>query len=1131
MLFSTSATGRLAAVLGILALPPIVLSGCAASVTHGTQASSPSSPVSVSVTPTSAMLSPSASQTFQANITNDRLNEGVTWTLKQYGTACNPACGSISVTPTQATYAAPTAVPQSFAVTLEAISMLDPTKSAVAAITIAASAPSQPSVSITPASVTLLPSATQEFQSNVTNDPKNEGVSWTLTQSGAACSPGCGTIVGSTAQMAIYSAPAIPPNPAAAMITATSLADGTQSASASIAVSLATSPQGSGAWVDITQYGARSITTAPTATAACTSGSTSVGLSSNGWPQDFTQFENGDSIRLDNCGQPTQMKPPTGVTVSPGMNAGGSLALSDPSPGTTPYSYQVIACDKFGGCSSASAVANTTNGAATLGRISAKILQMSLKNNTMTVNTVGPHGFAKGARIHIDYFSTQTAAFEGSYIIATVPSQTAFTFLTSIDSRIPGTPTLDTSGGTVAGFNCNVVSWRSQPNVWKYFIYGRSAGAATRLGAADPGTTSWQDYGSPMMDGMSFPSFVPAVPPSSVSNQYLLTKISGGGGSNAIRVADPAVNTTSNVAARMGSDAAILQAFQAARDGTIFIPSGTFQIAGYLDLHEDVPVYVMQAGVLQVADTLQIPGGSHWSGWGPTSLTQFQESPTPYITGLPGSYPTVYLGSGTGGQVQFDHIAFSSNAANGALLFYADSGVSLNFDYVTFAAGVGPGYMHRHIILRTGGFDYNFSNCTFTTAQPTLTMADMGAVVLPSVLLAPDNSAGPSNSIATGDLHVSSSWFVGKSAIEITATQFTGGEPGAEFNDIQTQNGLLPIFIATNYPYANTVVNSAASFNGFSPADYPTPMTGNWAANTMRVSLQNLSNVPAGSRPLLVGNPTVLTSQTGGTASSGPPGGGWYSAGGSQVGYLLPPPSGPPSLSIGPGGDVPVGSHSYQTTWTDAFGNSTTAGPSATVNIPAGMQSVVLTPSAAPDGAMGWQYYRDGALAGPSSVVCGPFPIGASETDTLPAPACGNSEPSQNNAMSSGQGMAGEETTAIELTGGGHKVVITGTFSADRAQQITDASGAIPVKIASGSVTMPTDPVAANSCSTMIQAVATGVLGTDVVHSSPNGAPPLDVDLKLKAWAGANNVSFQYCNSTTSSINPATATFNWQVIR
>jgi hypothetical protein len=1107
----------------------MVLCGCAATAKTSTPATSPPasvSSVSVSLSPTSASVALSQSQLFNAVVQDDVQNKGVTWSLTQSGAACSPACGSLLASTSSAAYSAPVAMPQISIVTLTATSVSDTTKTASAPITIAPNPSATISVSVTPTSAVVPLSQSQQFDALVQNDVHGKGVAWTLTQSGAACSPTCGSIVGFTSQTAIYAAPATVPNTSVAVLTATSIADSTQSSSAAITVASPV-PAGGTNPVDITKYGARSVTTAPTATAACTSGSNVVTLSDGGWPQDYTQFENGDSIRVDNCGPLTAMTPPTGVSVSPGMNAGGTPAVSVPSLGTSSYSYEVMACDKLGGCSTASSPASTSSGAATLGRVTAKVTRMSLSSNAMTVTTSAAHGFVTNALVYIQYFSTKTPSFEGWYIISGVPSPTTFTFLTSIDSRIGGTPTLDTSGGVAVAFNCNVASWNPVANAWKYFIYGRDSGSGKLIGVAEPGTTSWQDYGPTMMGNFSFPSFVPTTPPSQPTNQYLLTTISSGAGNSSVVIATEAANTVANVSARMGSDAAILAAFKAGSYGMVLIPQGTYQVAGYLDLHTFGSVYVAQNGVLDVADTMQIPGGIYWNGTGGAYTTAFQPSPTALITGGRGSYPTIYIGSNTGGELQFDHMTLNSYAANGVLLFYADAGTNFHFDYTTFSAGPGGnlGYMDRHFIIRTGGFDYNFSNCLFLADQePTGTIADVGYTFLPSALFAP---AGP---VGTGSGYFQHSWFVGKSAVESNDSGALYGAPYQEFDDTRTQSDSLPVYVVSNYPSQNTQ-NQIVYFYGFSPADYPSAMTGNWAGLTLTVGLQNLSNVPTGSRPLLVGNPTVFIGQSGGTASSGPNGGGWFATGGSGVGYLLPPPASPPLLANSSGGAVPVGSHSYQVAWIDAFGNSTTVGPSATINIVSGMQTVLVTPPTAPAGAVGWQYYRDGALGAPTTAGCGPFDLGTSESDVLPF-GCGNSAPSQNTALSSGQGARGEETTAIELTGGGHKTVISGTFTADRQLAVPDISGTIAVRIANGTVAMPADAVAAGNCGAIVKATATGVLPSDVVKFSSSTAPPLSsADLRIRTWPAADEINFQYCNQEGLSITPPPTTLNWQVVR
>jgi hypothetical protein len=320
---------KVALLLGIFWTWGFGVAGCAVA----SKASLPAA-VLVTLTPTSSSVQVSQSQQFGAVVQNDPQNKGVTWRLTQSGAPCSPGCGVLVASGSQAAYSAPVSVPQLSIVTLTATSVSDSTKSASALITVVAIPSAAISVSVTPASAVVPPSQSQQFNALVQNDAQSKGVTWTLTQSGAACSPTCGSIVGFTSQTAIYAAPPTVPNASVAVLTATSIVDGTQSSSAAITIASPV-PTGGSNPVDITKYGARSVTTAPTATAACTSGSNVVTLSNEGWPQNYALFENGDTIRVDNCGPPTAMTPPTGVSVSPGMNAGGTPAVPVPSLGTT----------------------------------------------------------------------------------------------------------------------------------------------------------------------------------------------------------------------------------------------------------------------------------------------------------------------------------------------------------------------------------------------------------------------------------------------------------------------------------------------------------------------------------------------------------------------------------------------------------------------------------------------------------------------------------------------------------------------------------------------------------------------------------------------------------------------------
>src|SRR5438477_583908 len=198
--------------------------------------------VGVSVSPGAANVSVNATQQFTATVTNDPSNKGVKWTLSQSGTPCSPGCGTISPASTASgaatTYTAPSAVPIPAQVTVSAISVADTTKSATATVTVLPPI----AVSISPTTANVSVNAMQQFTATVTNDPNNKGVSWTLTQSGTPCSPGCGTISPvntASGSPASYAAPStIPANPNVTVV-ATSVADTTKSATAAVTVTAA----------------------------------------------------------------------------------------------------------------------------------------------------------------------------------------------------------------------------------------------------------------------------------------------------------------------------------------------------------------------------------------------------------------------------------------------------------------------------------------------------------------------------------------------------------------------------------------------------------------------------------------------------------------------------------------------------------------------------------------------------------------------------------------------------------------------------------------------------------------------------------------------------------------------------
>jgi hypothetical protein len=187
--------------------------------------------VTVSVSPDNATVVATTTQQFTTTVTAS--NAAVSWTLTQGGAGCSPGCGTLSSqTSTSVTYNAPATPPASdLTMTLTATSVADTSKTGSATITVPAI-----SVSVSPVTATAAVDTTQQFTATVSGDPNNKGATWTLTQSGAACSPGCGTLSNQTSTSVTYNAPGtVPANPTVTL-GATSVADTTKSGGAAITV-------------------------------------------------------------------------------------------------------------------------------------------------------------------------------------------------------------------------------------------------------------------------------------------------------------------------------------------------------------------------------------------------------------------------------------------------------------------------------------------------------------------------------------------------------------------------------------------------------------------------------------------------------------------------------------------------------------------------------------------------------------------------------------------------------------------------------------------------------------------------------------------------------------------------------
>ena len=195
--------------------------------------------VGVSVTPLTATLAANHRVTLTPQVTGSA-NANVLWNVNgipggnatlgqvcvQSSSPCQPVLTASSA---PVDYLAPGTIPTPNPVTVQAVSVADPTKNASAQITVL----NHVLVSVLPSSVTLAPAAVQGFTASVLGTA-NQQVVWQI--SGTACGA-VGGVCGTINTSGAYTAPSAPPSPDALQVLAVSQDDSTQSGAASVTIS------------------------------------------------------------------------------------------------------------------------------------------------------------------------------------------------------------------------------------------------------------------------------------------------------------------------------------------------------------------------------------------------------------------------------------------------------------------------------------------------------------------------------------------------------------------------------------------------------------------------------------------------------------------------------------------------------------------------------------------------------------------------------------------------------------------------------------------------------------------------------------------------------------------------------
>jgi hypothetical protein len=488
-------------------------------------------------------------------------------------------------------------------------------------------------------------------------------------------------------------------------------------------------------WIDVTNYGMRAIpvdTLPPASTATVNATSTSVSL-----PGGSSTFRTGDGCVIYGAGATPTLATPSALSVTPSLPQGilGVRRVVAGPAGSTKYSYQIVGRTKLGGITVACTLVSTSTGASTLGQNSVTITSLTRANNVVTVETSAAHGLVKDAIVGI--LNCSDMSFNGYFRVTGSADDTHFTFNQAIDTRVIGTTTSAT-GGTAVWFNCNYLSWTGDSNTWQYYIYGRTFGdTLTLIGVTRPpaengvaAETTWEDYGSPMMDNLSLPDFVPANPPNTVTNEYLPTIITAGGGTTTLTIRDAAINSTVASVIKYDCGQTLLAAAAVANGtetpGLLHIPPayGSY----YLNSHTELSTkYVIQNGTLVLSETLELDVAGWLGAFGGYLIEapQFTWS-AGILTSVGSAYPGWYI---HGGGNQFSNVTIiAGNQGLAAMVADYDT-FNVVFKDMNFVTGSGGNdYVGTCLALASISQQY-FERCLFSSSCP----ATAGSTLAPAV--------------------------------------------------------------------------------------------------------------------------------------------------------------------------------------------------------------------------------------------------------------------------------------------------------------------------------------------------------------------------------------------------------------
>jgi hypothetical protein len=875
--------------------------------------------------------------------------------------------------------------------------------------------------------------------------------------------------------------------------------------------------------LDVRAYGVRSCNPstppcAPGITATLTSGTATASLSAT-WPG-----VNGDGVTVIGAGTAHSMPTPEAPTVTP-SNASGptgmGFVVNAPS-GSTTYNYKIIAHTTSGGYTAASSPGTTTAGAATLGWNTVNITSQSRSGTVTKAATSSVPKFSAGTMVVIGG-ATDPTEFTGWQVASTVGSGRQFTYTNGIDASAPILSSTST-GGAAAWFDCNHLSWKAVSGAFNYYIYSDRAnpGTYTLIGVSEPGTTTWDDFGSPMMDGISLPYYIPTTPPSTASNNNLSTTILGGAETAALTLATRASTSVSGATIVLDNAPTFAAAIAAnANAATLYFPAGeTYVFNSYMNTGT---VNVSVGGQLWLNDTMYVQG--RWYGnltptsGAPPQFSFEAENQIVVNEANPGFYSGAFNSSSLRG------LQFTERFPQGRAVLMQGS-IQGNYEWLNFSLPNND-YMGVGLELSSVFADSFFNTLNHVTAVGPQSLR----TATPILAFTHKNGVTQLNNISLSGrcIHYDGDEFY-----------LMGG---------RDQAGSCPVVMSTNW--------ATLSLTNFDQDTMGTPLVTNLSPYGTSVTVTN-AGTPSSGLPMFSGKPFGSISTAGFSYPSGQnintvtpstvanqagfkiwgtsPLANSGQGSSATIGYAMFTPPTPSVATSGATGPA-AGTYYYSVEAVDALGNATPPGAQTSITVN-GRQGVLVTFPTPQSGQVAWNICR--ALTSPGNVVCaqGGGPSTGNNVSSSNATFLDNgigptnSPNSSAYAANSWLGSTGLGGQYLTLVGGGYTAKFSGTFTANQRITVPNASFTMGQSIFGGTITMTTAAISSGAYGSTVSVKASGVASSDTIEVTPNSQPSTtNISLRTICWPTPGNVNCAYFNPSASSVTPTAQTLNVSVRR